>query len=78
MIGAAMMTIPSLMIWLSLVLAPVVSKWLNVLFGAVYSLILAATMLRAPPFYLMLGAVEIALTLTIAISALRWPRAVGN
>jgi hypothetical protein len=73
-IGAGMMTVPSLMIWLSLVMTPTLSKWFNVLFGVVYSLILAATMLRAAPFYLMLGVVEIALTLAIATTALRWPK----
>jgi len=72
--AAAMMTIPSLMIWLSLALPPVLSKWLNALFGVLYSLILAATMRGAAPFYLLLGVVEIALTLTIAVIALRWPK----
>ena len=72
--AAAMMTIPSLMIWLSLALPPVLSKWLNVLFGVLYSLILAATMRGAAAFYILLGVVEIALTLAIAVIALRWPR----
>jgi hypothetical protein len=72
-IAATMMTIPSLMIWLSLALPPTLSKWLNVLFGVLYSLILAATMRGAAPFYLLLGVVEIALTLAIAVTALRWP-----
>ncbi len=70
--GATMMTIPSPMIWLSLALPPTMGKWLNVLFGVVYSLILAATMVHAAAFYLLLGAVEIALTLTVATLALRW------
>lgn len=74
MFAAGMMTIPSVMIWLSLVLSPVVSKWLNVVFGLVYSLILVATMPGAAPFYLMLGVVEIALTLMITVTALRWPK----
>ena len=73
-IGAGMMMAPSVMIWLSLVMTPTLSKWFNVLFGVIYSLILAATMLHAAPFYLMLGVVEIALTFTIAITALRWPK----
>jgi hypothetical protein len=72
--AAAMMTIPSLMISLSLALPPVLCKWLNVLFGVLYSLILAATMRGAAPFYLLLGVVEIALTLAIAVIALRWPK----
>ena len=77
-IGAGMMTVPSVMIWLSLVTPPLLSKWLNAPLGVVYSLILAVTMLRAAPFYLMLGVVEIALTLTIAVTALRWPKAAAS
>jgi hypothetical protein len=71
---AMMMAIPSLMIVLSLLLPPVVGKWLNVLFGLAYTVILALTLPGAPLFYLAYGGLEIALTLLIAWTALRWPR----
>jgi len=71
---AMMMAIPSLMIVLSLLLAPVVGKWLNVLVGLAYSGILALTLPGAPLFYLAYGGIEIALTLLITWTALRWPR----
>jgi hypothetical protein len=39
---AAVMAVPSLMVLLSLILPAVASRWLNVILGAVYSLIMAA------------------------------------
>ncbi len=70
-----MMAVPALMIALSLVLPPVLSKWLNVLFGLVYAAILAATLPGAPLFYWGYGALEIPLSIVIAVVALNWPRA---
>ena len=69
-----MMAIPSMMVALSLLLPAGVSRWLNVVFGVAYSIILALTMPGAPHFYILYGVLEIALTLTIAWTALRWPR----
>jgi len=71
---AMMMAIPSLMIALSLLLPPVIGKWLNVLFGLAYTVILALTLPGAQLFYLAYGGIEIALTLLITWTALRWPR----
>jgi hypothetical protein len=71
---ATMMAIPGLMIALSLLLPPVIGKWLNVLFGLAYTGILALTLPGAPLFYLAYGGIEIALTLLITWTALRWPR----
>lgn len=69
-----MMAVPALMIALSLLLSSRLSKWLNVLFGLVYSAILAATLPGAPLFYLGYGAIEIPLSLFIAWTALAWPK----
>ena len=69
-----MMAIPSLMIAISLTAPSALSKWLNVLFGLVYTVILAATLPGAPLFYLGYGALEIPLSLLIAWTALTWPR----
>ncbi|MGB7737662.1 MAG: DUF6326 family protein [Steroidobacteraceae bacterium] len=71
---AMMMAIPSLMIVLSLLLPPVIGKWLNVLSGLAYTIILALTLPGAQLFYLAYGGIEIALTLLITWTALRWPR----
>ncbi len=72
---AAMMAVPSLMIFVSLAAAPWLARLLNVIFGLAYSAILALTMPGAAPFYLFYGVIEIALTLLIAWTALVWPRA---
>lgn len=70
-----MMALPSLMIVLSLVLPAAVSRWLNVAFGLVYTAIMATSLSGAEPFYVVMGVIEIVLTMTIVLIALRWPRA---
>lgn len=73
---AVTMAIPAVMIPLSILLAPAVSRALNVLFGVLYTLIIAATVaIGAPPFYIVFGIIEMALTLTIVWLAWTWPRA---
>ena len=72
------MTIPSLMIFLSLVLRRTPNRWLNIVLGIVYSLFVLITMQGAWAFYLFLGTVDIALTLLIVWYAWRWPRVAGD
>ena len=71
---AVLLAIPSVMVFLSLVLPPNVARWANVVLGVLYSLIMVVSMPGAWGFYLLLGCVEIALTLAIAWYAFRWPR----
>lgn len=71
---ALMMTIPSVMVFLSLVLPVRVNRVANIALGLLYTAIILATMPGAWHFYLMLGVVEAALTLTIAWTAWKWPR----
>lgn len=70
----AFMSIPALMIALSVLLPPAWSRWLNVAFGALYSLLVAASLLTAPPFYLYLSGAAVVLTATVAWLAWCWPR----
>jgi hypothetical protein len=70
----AFMSIPSLMIALSVLLPPAPSRWLNLVFGALYSLLVGASLMTAPPFYLYLSGVSVIVTATIAVLAWRWPR----
>ena len=72
-----MMIVPSVMVFLPLVLTPRVNRVLNSALGAAYSGIMLATMPGAPPFYLLFGVVEVALTLAIVWFAWRWPRVVS-
>jgi hypothetical protein len=68
----ASMVVPSLMIFLSLVLERGPNRWLNIVVGALYTLFVLVTMPGAWPFYLFLGTVDMALTLLIVWYAWRW------
>lgn len=71
---AIMMAIPALMVVLSLVLTPRVSRWLNLVAGVVFTTIMLLTMPGAWRFYQFLGVIEVVLTLAIMWTAWRWPR----
>jgi hypothetical protein len=70
----AFMSIPALMIALSVVLPAAWSRWLNVVFGALLTLLVATSLFTAPPFYIYLAGVSVILTATIAWLAWCWPR----
>lgn len=69
---AAVMAIPSLMVALCLWLPYKINRIANLVLGTVYTLMIAATMFTAPPHYVLLGSIEIALTGYIAFFAWRW------
>lgn len=76
---ALMMALPGLMIGLSALLPPVAARALNVVLGPAYAAIMILTLTGgAPPFYVMLAVIEIALAVMITIAAWRWPRRRGN
>src|SRR5688500_6660462 len=68
------MSIPALMIPLSLMLPSNWSRWLNLGLGALYTLLVGASLLSAPPFYLYLSGLAVLLTASITWLAWRWPR----
>ena len=70
---AVFMSVPCLMIALSLLLPAAWSRWLNVLFGALYSVMVAASLVTAPPYYIYLAGVSVLLTAAVAWLAWRWP-----
>jgi len=74
--SAIMMAIPSVMIFLSLVLKASVNRWANLILGIVYSGIIIGTLLMggAWAYYIFYAAIEIALTGLIAWYALKWPK----
>lgn len=74
---AAVMAVPSLMVLLSLILPAMASRWLNVILGTVYSLIMVAAILGSWHFYIFLGVIEIALTVSIIWYAWNWPKQAG-
>jgi len=68
------MAIPSLMIFLSLVLRPVVNRWTNIVVGVLYTLFVLATMPGAWAFYLFRGTRDMLLTALVVWLAWTWPR----
>jgi Family of unknown function (DUF6326) len=75
---AILLTIPSVMVFLSAGLPPALSKWLNIVFGAVYTLVNLATFFGSPLFYQFIVSVEIVLSVWIVVSALTWPKQSSN
>jgi hypothetical protein len=71
---SVMLAIPALMIFLSAVLAPAVSRALNVALGLAYTAIEVLTLFGSPLFYKVVVIAEIMLTALIFWYALRWPR----
>ena len=71
---AILMAIPSVMVFLSLALTPRPNRWLNLVFGVVFTAIMLITMPRAWAFYQFLGVVEVGLTALIVWYAWNWPK----
>jgi hypothetical protein len=75
---AVLMTLPSLMIFLSLALKAKINRWLNIILGAFFTAVMiligATTISEWMMFYTFLAAVEILLTSLIVWNAWRWER----
>lgn len=71
---AAMMAVPGLMVFLSLVLPAPVNRWVNIILGTVYAAIMVLAVQGSWHFYTLYGLIEIALTLSIAWCAWAWPK----
>lgn len=69
-----LMAVPSLMVFLCLVLPPRINRVANIVLGLAYTAIMAMSMPGAWQFYRLLGAIEIALSLLTVWYAVRWPR----
>jgi hypothetical protein len=75
MVGVStMLAIPALMIGLSVLLPSQISRWLNVVFGLVYTAIEALTLTSPHLFYKIVVALEIAASVGIVALALLWPK----
>jgi hypothetical protein len=71
---AVFMSIPAVMMALSVLMPPSWSRWLNVVFGALETLAVFASLIVAPLFYQYLAGVSVILTALIVWLAWRWPR----
>jgi hypothetical protein len=68
-----MLAIPAVMIFLSVALKPNLNRWLNIVFGVVYTIIILITMWDWA-FYIFYGVIEITLTGLVVWYAWKWPR----
>ena len=68
-----MMAVPSIMIFLSLALRPNLNRWLNIIFGAIYTVIILITMWDWA-FYIFFGIIEVVLTALVVWYAWKWPK----
>lgn len=75
---AILMTLPSVMVFLSLVLKPKVNRWTNIsvgiFFTAIMVLVVATSIDNWMLFFIFSGVVEIVITSLIVWYAWRWPK----
>ena len=70
-----LMTIPILMIFLSLVLKPRANRWTNIIVGVIYSVVVIGNVFGEIWAYYFFGsAIELVLLILIVIFAWKWPR----
>jgi Family of unknown function (DUF6326) len=78
LIFAILLIVPALMIVLSIFLAPVISKWANIIFGIVYAAISVLIIVSSigsewHRFYVLYNLVELFVLIAIIGQAWKWP-----
>lgn len=68
------MAIPAVMIFLSLALKANLSRRVNMILGALYTVFVLVTLPGARAFYLFLGGVDVVLTALVVWYAWHWPK----
>jgi hypothetical protein len=75
----ALMTIPTLMVFLSVGLRPAASRWANIVVAGLYIVVSLGNLAGESWTYLYFGAaIEVALLVTIIRYAWTWPRLAGS
>jgi len=75
LLAITLLMIPSLMIFLSLILKAKVNRWANIIVGAVYILVVVGGMIgESWLFYIFASVVEIVLLSLIVVHAWKWPK----
>ncbi len=76
--ASILMAIPAIMVFLSLTLKPKINRWMNIIFGVVYTIIIILTNLSSIDlwwtFDIFLGIVDIVITSIIVLYAWKWPK----
>ena len=77
--GAILMTIPSVMIFLSLALKPKANRWANIIVGIFFTVLTPISMFMPGvwAYYIFYGSVEVVLTALIVWYAWKWPKQEG-
>jgi hypothetical protein len=69
-----LMVIPSLMVFLSLILKAKMNRWANIILGILYATVAFMTLLMpAWAYFLVFGIGEIMITVLIVLHAWKWP-----
>jgi hypothetical protein len=71
---AILLSIPGVMVFLSLVLKPGINRLANIVFGLFYTFFVLLTMLHAWQFYIYYGIIDVLLSALIISYAAKWPR----
>ena len=72
---ALLMAIPSVMIFFTLTLKPIVNRWLNIIFPMCYiALLISVNLEETWAYYLFFTAVEIIISIAIILYAWKWPK----
>ena len=75
LIASLMMAVPAVMVFLSLILKPKVSRWANIILGVLYTVIGVANLIgEAWAYYIFFGIIEIVLTLLVVFYGWKWPK----
>lgn len=81
-LASVLLAIPALMIFLSILLKPVINRWLNIIFGILYTsmMILIAITSISPwyTFYVFLAILESLITFLIVWYAWKWPKKMSD
>jgi len=74
LLAAILMLVPSLMVFLATIMKPGLNRWVNIILGALYTLVNISNLIGGTwIFYIFIGVVEIALTLLIIWHAWKLP-----
>ncbi len=72
--ASALMAIPSLMVFLPLVLPTRINRWVNIVLGVAYTVVILALIPGHWAFYIFFSVIQVALTVTVVVLAWRRSR----
>jgi hypothetical protein len=81
-IAAIVLAVPAVMVFLSILLKPIVSKWLNIVVGVIFTVMMVLIAFTYSEvwytFYLFYAILESLITAVIVWYAWKWPKAISN